>query len=154
MISLNIPFQKECDRITIFDNSVLDDPYSHSYTLEVKPPLGDFVNISLSQNWCSSTLTALDLEMNCEGNLPDRVYEIKYKVDSEEVLYYHFRVCKLWNKYVKKLCDLDCDKVEELYEIRNIILDAVIMAEDCHKPEKALEMYEYAEKKLDNDCMC
>lgn len=167
--SLIIDKAKECDRLVLRNATVYDGTQT-STSLEIKAPNHCcFVSIPLPVDWCFKVLLYEDLGIDCIQNtecnpdLQDGIYEIKYKVDTFEASYYHLRVCKLWNKYLVKVCELfnnKCgnsfkSKLETLYSIRNLILDAIIMAEDCLKPVNALEMYKEAESKLDgNDYMC
>lgn len=104
-------------------------------------------------------------------DLPDGIYEFRqsYKPNIHTVQhYYHLRTVSLWRKVRsewKKLLDDECKlSREEFYinrdklrEIDEYLLAAQYMVSDCHKKKEGKEIYEWAEKLLEqytNECQC
>lgn len=113
-------------------------------------------------------LTACDLgiqSVNCGtvyNDLPDGIYIIRYSVSPNDVVYVeynHLRITKALWKYNNILCDLDiadCDppeivkkKLNTLRLIRMYLDAAKAQVEICHRPEKGMQLYNYAVKLLD-----
>ena len=172
-LSLIFPATSSCDKLTVQDGSCYDINFPVTNTiLEIKPPGAEcFIIFNLPFGWCSKTINCQDLEVCCKPNgcspLPDGNYEIKYSVDpnlATMVEYNHFRVCILWTSYINSVCELrgkKCDyskseykaRLDDLYNIRNMILDAVILAEECLNVDGATELYNEAKKLLtDGHC--
>ena len=98
--------------------------------------------------------------------IADGIYIIRYSVaptDKVYVEYNHLRVTSLMTKYYKVLCDLDMQPCEpsserseiisELGYIRTLIDAAVAKVEYCQSPNKGMELYNHAKKRLDKiDC--
>ena len=117
-------------------------------------------------------LTACDLEiqtLDCGtsfGDLPDGIYVIKYSVapnDKVYVEYNHLRITKALTCYNEAMCELDigaCDpdaeltkKLKSLREIKSYLDAAKAKAETCHEPMQAMDLYNYAMKRLGKfDC--
>lgn len=172
-LALTFSTTTSCDKLVIQDASYYDaNTPIMTVILEVKAPGSCcFKVFNLSSSWCSKTLTCFEFDTCCEGAcspLPDGNYEVKYSVDPNlqtMVEYNHFRVCNLWKSYINKVCKLrreKCDysksdfkvQLEKLYNIRNMILDAVAMAEECLDVEMAIELYDEAKRLLTNDENC
>lgn len=98
--------------------------------------------------------------------LPDGIYVIKYSVSPHDyvfVEYNHLRIVKALKKYQKVLCTIELDtctpngeksaKLEQLMQIKGYLESAKAQVEYCHKPNKGMELYQYAMKLLDKfDC--
>lgn len=171
-LSLIFPDTTSCDKLTIQDGSCYNENFPvENIILEIKPPNECcFTSFSLTEGWCSKTINCEDLNICCShcSPLPDGNYEIKYSVDPNLTLiveFNYFRICQLWNSYIQKVCELrlsKCDfthkeykkKLDKLYDIRNMILDSKILAEDCLKVEEAYELYEQAKTLLNESERC
>lgn len=173
MHKLNLDINKKatnCRFLTIQDASIYNSEFPiTNIILEVKPPTKNcFYNFDLVSGWCSKTLDCVHLDLCCEGDcvtvLPDGLYEIKYSLDPNlqtMVEYSHFRVCQLWNNYVKALAiyfSKKCgykkseqkQKEQELADIRFLIEGAVYEAEDYDNLDMAYTLYDEANEKLKN----
>lgn len=131
-------------------------------TLKIKSPVGIISEISLNNGWCSKVINIDQLNVGCSQNLcdiPDGVYELNLTSYPDTADFYHLRICKLWRSYLNEVCklyDSKCEisnkkfnkRKEELWQIRNIILDAKIIVEECLDKEGGLELYEYAKSLL------
>jgi hypothetical protein len=114
-------------------------------------------------------LTACDLELqfaNCGvefDSIPDGVYTINYSIspnDSSFVEIYNLRTTSLRRQLKEQWCALKlsaCEprpevelKFKELMTISLYIDAAKANADYCLEPEKAMELYNYAKKKLSN----
>jgi hypothetical protein len=98
--------------------------------------------------------------------LPDGIYVIKYAVSPHDIVYVeynHLRITKALKKYQSALCNLELEacapgaeksaKLEKLLEIKGYLEAAVAQVEYCHKPNKGMELYQYALKLLEKlDC--
>ena len=118
-------------------------------------------------------LNACDLEVQKSDcgtkfcNLPDGIYSIRYSVSPNEIVkveYNYLKVSMLMNRYKKALCCIDLnayepskeikEKLKLLHEVRMYIEAAKAKAENCHEPEKSMELYNYANKILSKfDCV-
>lgn len=118
-------------------------------------------------------LTACNLEVqksNCGtvfDCLPDGIYVIRYSVSPNDLVYVeynHLRIVKAMKMYQKHLCDLELEacpipknksvKLDELREIKSYLEAAKASVDTCHKPTKAMELYNYALKRLKAlDCL-
>lgn len=171
--SLIVDKSKHCNRLVLRNTSLFDEDIYH-ISLKIKPPnTSTFQNISIDSEWCSKIVTSDNLDIRCSsgstidciGELPDGIYEIEYTLNENTSLYYHLRTCHLWNLYLEKSCSilsLKCNsssdnlkKLKTLWELRNTILDAEILAEDCNNINEVILLYNYVEDKLtSNECMC
>lgn len=172
-LSLIFPDSTTCDKLTIQDSSCynLNFPVVNT-VLEIKVPgTCCFITFSLNTGWCSKTFNCQDLKICCANEcmiLPDGNYEVKYSVDPNlqtMVEYNYFRICQLWNSYIIKVCELrlsKCDftkkeykkKLDNLYYIRNMILDSKILAEECLNIEEAYKLYDEAKNLLNDSEGC
>lgn len=95
------------------------------------------------------------------NSLPDGIYVIKYSVSPNDIIfveYNHLRIVQAMKLYKKHICDLKlttCSphgdklvKFEELKDIKAYLDAAVDYAEWCLDPVKAMELYNYALKRL------
>lgn len=153
-----------CKSLTLQDASIYDATLPlQNIILEIKPPGKEcFTIFNLSNGWCSKTFSCIDFDLCCSSTtctvLPDGIYEIKYSVDPN--LYTmieldHFRVCNLYRSYIDAICELrtnKCsyshkaykEKTKLLYDIKNMIADAVILVEECLDKEAGIALYEEA----------
>jgi hypothetical protein len=145
-------------------------------TLQIQAPgFTDIVTIEVQPGF-NNYWTACDLELqltNCENlasDLPDGIYVIRYSVSPNETMYVeynHLRIAKLLKMIHNLLCCLDvpdCEpqgeiakKIKEISELRVMLMAAVANAEYCHKPTKAMAIYNYVMKevkKLSCSCGC
>lgn len=175
MHSLSVTYLSSncCKNLTFRDDSIYDADIPVLNTiLEIKPP-GQccFISFDLLLGWCSKTFSCEDLNVCCIENslsiIPDGNYEIKYSINPNIytlVSYNHFRVCQLQKSLAHAICFLrerKCDysksewkiEINKLYYIRNMILDAVVLAEECLDIDNAYFLYEEA-KNLLNDKGC
>lgn len=173
MHKLNLDINRSatnCRFLTIQDASIYNSEFPvNNIILEIKPPLKNcYFSTTLLSGWCSKTLDCLFFDLCCEGDcitvLPDGLYEIKYSIEPNiqtMVEFSHFRVCQLWNNYIKALCiyfSKKCDysksekkaKEQELEDIRFLIEASVYEAEDCSNTDMAYILYEEANQKLKN----
>lgn len=172
-LSLDILDRGDCNKLVVYDTSLIDPLIPVTNTiLEIKTPLvDDFKVFELTAGWKTYVLDCTQLCVccgACNTLLPDGLYEIKFSVNpnlTTMVEYNYFRVCQLWKQYLQKSCELRNNKaryskaeyvlkLEELYNIRNMIIDAKAMAEDCLNVEAAYELYNEAKTLLNdkNDC--
>ncbi len=102
--------------------------------------------------------------------LPDGIYRLKYSIKPKatmQVEYDLFRNCQLTQRYMKAICDLfgeKCDMTKAQFEeqrkkliwVREMIDASKYMAEECGEPEKAIELYNEANRLINkiNDCGC
>lgn len=156
------------------DNSCYNDNYPIlNRILEIKIPGSCcFVPVTLPENFCSITLDCEDFNLCCnvatKSPFPDGVYEIKYSVDpnlSTMVEYNHFRVCNLWKTFLGRVCKIRNSKADytknayenilkNLHAIRNTILDAVVLAEECLDVDGAMKLYNEAKTLLNDESDC
>jgi len=181
-LQLHIPHTMNDWSLTIQDTSIYSEitPISCP-TLQVQLP-GFTSATTIDENSVppleagfTKHLTACDLEVQLEGCgtnyncLPDGIYVIKYSVSPHNLVfveYNHLRITQALKKYQQHLCDLSLEtcaltadkkaKFDELMEIKGWLDAAVASAEYCHKPTKAMELYNYALKRLNklNCTMC
>jgi len=117
-------------------------------------------------------LTACNLgiqTVNCGqifASIPDGVYVVRYSVSPNDIVYVeynHLRITQALTKYQQVLCSLDvagCDppaqtkeKLKELRFIREMLDAAKAQVEFCHNPQRGLDIYSYALKRL-NKLLC
>lgn len=115
-----------------------------------------------------ANITACDLGLQSEQcgttymNLPDGIYIVKYSVSPNEVIYAeynHLRMTCVLNRVRETYCDLSlgtCEpsseqmtKLNQLRLIQQYLMAAKVTVEDCHDPEKGMQLYTYAVKLLD-----
>lgn len=173
ILSLSYASNNTCETLTIQDATYYDPNIAVvNQILEIKSPgTSCFTPFTLSQGWCSKTFNCVDLDLCCDNPcmsvLPDGIYEIKYSLDpnlNTMIEVEHFRVCNLYKKYLTAICELRSNKcsyrhkeykemVKDLYEVKHLIADAVIMVEECLDKEVGMELYEEAKKLLEpNGC--
>lgn len=111
-------------------------------------------------------LSAKDLQLQHPDedkllSLPDGLYRIRYSVSPNDkvfVEYYHLRTTQITAEYQKELCRVqlaecepDHETHQKLHDLRylKLYIDAAkATAEQCHTPQKAVAMLEYAKKLL------
>ena len=116
----------------------------------------------------NANLTACDLGLqvaDCNTvfyDVPDGIYIIKYSVEPKEfvfVEYNHLRITCALNKVRDIYCELNlgacapsenqADKLEKIRLIQQQLLAAKAYVEDCHDPERGMQIYKYAVSQLD-----
>ena len=163
-LSITYANNTACKALTLQDASIYDAiaPLQNSI-LEIKPPgKSCFTAFNLLTGWCSKTFACIDFDLCCISDditvLPDGIYEIKYSVDpnlSTMIELDHFRVCNLYKNYLYAICELRSNKcsyshkayklkTKSLYDIKNMIADAVILVEECLDKESGIALYEEA----------
>jgi len=168
ILSLEVPLITNCGLMTITDTSVYSDniPVDCPELLITPPGFNSPVLIKVSKGF-SINITACDLGLQLTGcgesigAIPDGVYIIKYSVspnDKVYVEYNHLRLTNITNLYYQMLCDLnvnDCepdserkDLFNELEYIKLLIDAAKSNVEYCTSPNKGMEIYNYAYKRL------
>ena len=166
-LSLEVADTNNVNIIKIFDTSL------YSSELGVDCPLLQVTapgftlpaNISVSSNF-NVTLSACDLGIqltNCNtpAPLPDGVYIIRYSVSPNDkvfVEYTYLRVTVLLEEYNKQLCQLELSSCEpqadvkeslkELRLIKSFIDAAKAKVEYEHDNQEAMNILEYAQKRL------
>lgn len=161
-----------CDRLFIKDSSIYDTTDDTPILISIKPPTGCcFIEFPLTKGWCSKVFTCESFneccvpDNNCCKSLNDGNYEIIYQVGTLKIENNHFRVCSLWKDYIQAVCNLLNKKCEisvknfkeqknKLWDIRNMILDSVILAEECLDVKAAKELYDEAKKLLNEKGKC
>lgn len=138
------------------------------------PNSSNYVNIPVGKNFSyviNSNTIGLTNVINSNGlsDLPEGIWTIKYSICPNDELYVEYtflRNIKQLIKYYNLFCKIEIDKcnrkqyLEDLKKIREIkdIIDASqYLADDCGKYEKSIELYDEAEKMLNeftNDCQC
>jgi hypothetical protein len=174
-LSLNIPnIMTDCI-LRVEDTSVYNPlmPYICP-TVQVLVPgyaecitLNDTTTPIISQNFILN-LTACDLKIQlgfCDSEfdpIPDGIYVIKYSLSPNDkmfVEYNHLRVTAIKAELRSKLCELQlsaCEPIPEtqanfdyLMNVSNYIEAAQAKADWCLDCEKAMVLYNYAQKLLD-----
>lgn len=162
----------------MFDTShYCDDTVLDNYLIEVLPVqkstwvlfhvMKDF---SLAVN--SSSLNYRRVSDSADLiDLPDGIYEIKqsYKPNIHTLVhYYHLRTCQLkakvkkeWDKLISDTCKISREEFitnrDKLREIDEYVLAAKFKVEECLEKKEGKELYEFAEKLLEqytNECQC
>lgn len=179
VLSLHIPDTMNDWVLTVHDTSVYTSLISITCpTLQVQLP-GFTTSTTFNEDSVPPLeggfirqLTACDLEVqttDCGSTydcLPDGIYVIKYSVSPNDIIYVeynHLRIVQAMKKYQKHLCDLELNncapdkqksaKLAELQEIKGYIDAAKASVETCHNPDKGIELYNYANTRLDKlDC--
>ena len=109
-------------------------------------------NLGLQKTWNHECLSAL----------PDGLYSIRYSINPNDKLfvdYYYYQTCNIYKKYTDAVCNFlnnKCDlskkeqeaKIDDLFEISQLIDYAKISAETCGDPDSAEEMYNEALEKI------
>lgn len=179
VLSLHIPHVMNDWGLTILDTSAYTDIIPISCpTLQILLPgftkavTFDESSVPPLEPGFVRTFHACDLGVqttNCGTEydcLPDGIYVIRYSVSPNDLIYVeynHLRITKLMKKYQSVLCELELDtcspiaeksaKLDQLMEIKGYLEAAVAKVEFCHKPQKGMELYQYAKKLLDKfDC--
>lgn len=162
----------------LFDTSFYykDDP-ADNYIVEILPVNKSvWVPFRVSKGF-SLVLNSSNLQYRkasdetCLIDLPDGIYEIKQSVKPNVITlnhFYHFRTISLSNDVREekvKLSDEKCDiskadyikQRDKLRDIDEYIESAKWMVEEHHDKIRGKEMYEYAQKLLEqytNECQC
>ncbi len=164
ILSITYGTNNNCKALTLQDASVYNAMFPlQNVILEVKPPgKSCFTSFSLLAGWCSKTFSCIDFDLCCISDertvLPDGIYEIKYSVDpnlATMIEIDHFRICNLYRIYLDAVCELRSNKcsyshkdykskTKLLYEIKNMMADAVILVEECLNKEAGIALYEEA----------
>lgn len=145
----------ECPRLLVTSPGFSDPVY-----FNVDP----FFNLALNSN--NLLLTGASREQDLV-ELPDGIYIIHYSIapnDKVWVEYNHMRNSKQLKLYSQKLCSVfnNSDltprerdhKLDELRKIKSMIEGAKSLVEWCKSPKKGLEVYSYAQKKLESFSTC
>lgn len=166
---LNFDYSPSCKSFIIKDASVYNPNlpitcgqltvktpgFTYSHTFE---PLPNFeIKVNLGNLGIQNTDDAGCLKLLPEGN-----YEIRYSINPNDKLYVeynYYNTCQLHNEYIKAVCKFlnnKCDmtkkeqqiKIDELFEISNLIDYAKIAAEECGDIKMADKLYNEAKDKL------
>lgn len=102
--------------------------------------------------------------------LPDGPYHIRYSIKPNDklfVTYTLFRVCQITQRYLKAVCSLfdeQCgiskaefeERRKKLVWVKELIDASKTLAEDCNEEQKAVDLYNEANRLLTNlnDCGC
>jgi len=168
ILSLEVPTVANCEILSIRDTSQYVDllakdcpellitvpGFNSPALIEVTP--GFDLNLAA----CDLQIQTIDCGVS-NSALPDGIYVIRYSVapnDQAFVEYNHLRITSILNLYYEVLCGLnlaDCepssekeDLIREINYIRVLIDSAVAQVEYCINPNKGMEMYNYALKRL------
>lgn len=168
ILSLEVPTVANPEILSIIDTSSYSDkiPVDCSELLITTPGFNKPALIKVEPGF-SSHFNACDLEIqntNCgtiRNKLPDGIYIIKYSVspnDKVYVEYNHMRVTSLLTLYYEALCSIDVnscepegtrrDVISEMKYIKTLIDAAVANVEYCHSPNKGMDLYSFAKKRL------
>ena len=174
VLSLHMPNTMNDWALTIHDTSIYNENMNISCpTLQVLMP-GFTSATTINEDSVPPLvpgfirhLTACTLEVqstDCGSRydcLPDGIYVIRYSVSPNDLVYVeynHLRIVQAMKLYSKHLCDLKlqaCEpskqqtaRLDELREIKSYLEAAKATVEDCHKPTKGMELYNYALKRL------
>ncbi len=168
ILSLEVPTVANCEILSISDTSQYSSllPTDCPELLITVPGFNSPALIEVTPGF-NLNLVACSLGVqtaNCgteNTTLPDGIYIIRYSVapnDEVYVEYNHLRTTALLTLYHEVICGLnlaDCepfsekqDLINEINYIRLLIDAAVAEVEYCISPNKGMEMYNYAFKRL------
>ena len=168
VLSLEVPTVGNSEILTIMDTSSYTDklPVECAELLITTPGFNKSALISVEPGFIKN-LNACDLEIqttdcgSMRTKLPDGIYIIKYSVapnDKVYVEYNHLRVTSLLTLYYEALCSIDVntcepegtrrDLISEMKYIKTLIDGAVANVEYCHSPNKGMDLYDFAKKRL------
>jgi len=173
ILSLEVPTVANCEILSVRDTSQYSSllPIDCSELLITvpgfnSPALIEVVpNFDLNLNACALGVQSTDCG-STNTPLPDGIYIIKYSVSPNSevfVEYNHLRTTAILNSYYEVICGLnlaDCEpssekqkSINEVNYIRLLIDAAIAEVEYCISPNKGMEMYNYALKRL-NKILC
>lgn len=168
ILSLEVPTVANCEILSIKDTSQYSDIIAKDCPelLITTPGFNNPTLIEVTPGF-DLNLVGCDLQIqttNCgEENiaLPDGIYIIRYSLSPNDkvfVEYNHLRITSILNLYYEVLCGLnlaDCepssdkaDMINEVNYLRILIDSAKAQVEYCLNPNKGMEMYNYALKRL------
>jgi len=169
-LSLELPDTNNIKVLRILDTSLYAEGLQvDCRTLEIVPPGFNFpVVLEDVMPGFNLTLSACSLGLQKSGCgevsqiLPDGIYGIKYSVSPNSsvfVEYNYLRATQTLNRYYNLLCEVELsacepdadvkDQLAELRLIKSFIDAAKAKVEYCHEPEKGMELFLYAKKRLD-----
>ncbi len=173
ILSLEVPTVANCEILSIRDTSQYSTllPVDCPELLITVPGFNSPALIDVTPGFnlnlvaCSLGVQSTDCG-TVNTALPDGIYIIRYSVaPNSEVFveYNHLRTTSILNLYHEVICGLnlaDCepfsekqDLIDEVNYIRLLIDAAVAEVEYCLSPNKGMEMYNYALKRL-NKILC
>ena len=170
-LSLDIPDTLDKCVMCISDTSIyFDDKAIECPSLQITPPgfnCATDIDPDPTPGFCNLCLTACDLGLQTDNcgtefcDLPDGIYIIRWSISPNEFVYVEYNYLRITNamtKWQEILCALDlgaCDppvelkkKLTELRLIEMLIKAAKAMVEVCHNPDKGMQLFEYAVKRL------
>ena len=168
ILSLEVPSVANCEILSIRDTSQYSTllPVDCSELLITVPGFNSPALIEVTPNFnlnlvaCTLGVQSTDCGIT-NTPPPDGIYIIKYSVSPNSevfVEYNHLRTTAILTLYYEVLCGLnlaDCEPfsekqnlINEVNYIRLIIDSAVAEVEYCISPNKGMEMYNYALKRL------
>lgn len=136
-------------------------------TLQITPPgfntpktIDVSSEFNLVLNACDLGLQTVDCG-NTSNDVPDGIYIVRYSVspnDQVYVEYNHLRVTQLLNSYYQKMSELEVsacapavdvkNQLDELRLIKSFIDTAKAKVEYCHENKEAMDILQYAQKRL------
>ena len=167
-LSLDMPDTNNVKILRFFDTSIYNSEIPVSCgTLEITPPgFAQSVLLEISKNF-NIIVSACDLNIqtsNCDEQseaIPDGIYKVRYSVapnDKVFVEYLFLRTTQTMTSYIKRLCEIEasaCEPSEEvkaqfeaLREIKDLIDAAKVKVEYAHDVKAGMELFLYAQKKL------
>lgn len=165
---IDIPHTNNPRVFRVFDTSIYTDMLPVTCgTLQITVPgfnspisIDVLPNFNLVLNACSLGIQTLRCGDTSEV-IPDGIYVVRYSVspnDKVYVEYNHLRVTQFINRYHQKLGDLEMaaceptaqvkDQLKELRLIKSFIDAAKAKVEECHENQEAMELLQYAQKRL------
>jgi len=168
ILSLEVPVVANCEILSIKDTSQYTDHLAKDCPelLITTPGFNSPALIEVTPGF-DLNLAGCDLQIQTSdcGNknvaLPDGVYIIRYSLSPNDkvfVEYNHLRTTAFMNLYYEVLCGLNLaacepssekeDLISEVNYLRVLIDSAKAQVEYCHNPNKGMEMYNYALKRL------
>lgn len=163
--------------LRLFDTSYYCDDTIENYLIEVLPVQKSNWVVFHVQKYFSLGLNSSNLgyrkvaDVSDLRDLPDGIYEFKqsYKPNLHTLVhYYHLRTVDLqrkvrseWDKLIGDTCKLSREEFyknrDKLREIEEYIMAAKWKVEECSLKKEGKELYEWAEKLLEqytNECQC
>lgn len=174
-LSLDIQQTNNCSIFRIYDTSIYTEDLEITCgTINITVPgFNKTYTLSVSPNF-SYTVTACLIGLQTEGCgtsaqlLNDGLYTIEYSVspnDKVYVQYNYLRTCQFLDTYYRYLCQLEmaaCEpqpdvraQLEELRLIKSFHDAAKAKAEHCNDVTAAMELFNYAKRRLNRfgkDC--
>lgn len=167
-LALDVPHTNNPNIIRIMDASIYTDKLPvNCGVLQITPPgfntpVSKSVDpqFNLILNACDLNLQTIDCG-SASVTIPDGIYIIRYSVspnDQVYVEYNHLRITQFLNNYYQNLANLElsaCEpgadvkaKLNELRLIKSFIDAAKAKVEYCHENEEAMDILQYAQKRL------